>query len=177
MRHPVTPEDFAQVGSPYTSEALVTEIDRLLPLATADVALFAARGYGPAQLMQLQTCRVDLTTRTAEHRQQHGTKKSARTMRRDVAKSSPARRRLPCVTVRLAGIMASGNDVAGRGDEAPRLTATARGRRGLARGASTYEQVGLGTRLRTPRSDDVYPPRGAYLAPRAPPARSAQADR
>ena len=53
MPIPINPEDFSAIGARFQSEDIVSEIDRLVPLATADLAQLATRGYGPARLAQL----------------------------------------------------------------------------------------------------------------------------
>ncbi|UJR86785.1 hypothetical protein [Sandaracinus amylolyticus] len=78
MTIPVTREEIIRVGARFPSEAIVAEIDRLLPIAAEDQALLEAGGYGAELLDALRAHRATLTTETAERRAQRGQKKSAR---------------------------------------------------------------------------------------------------
>lgn len=78
MSIPITPEDFITIGARYLTEDIIAEIDRLFPLATADLQLLATRGYGATQLQALDTLRTALTSESASKTQQRGSKKGAR---------------------------------------------------------------------------------------------------
>ena len=78
MSIPITPEDFVVIGERYLSEDIVTEIDRLLPLATADITLLATRGYGASELSKLTAFRATLVAEVAGRNQQRGSKRGSR---------------------------------------------------------------------------------------------------
>lgn len=78
MPVPISTEDFVAVGERFLSEDLIAEADRLLPLATADIALLATRGYGPGELEKLSDFRDTLVAESAVRRGQRGSKKGAR---------------------------------------------------------------------------------------------------
>ena len=80
MPIPITPEDFVAIGERYLSEDIITELDRLLPLAAADITRLATRGYGASQLSKLTVFRVSLVAEVASRNQQRGSKKGSRTV-------------------------------------------------------------------------------------------------
>src|SRR5690606_17177481 len=75
---PITREDIIAVGERFPSEAIIAEIDRLLPIASADLAILEAGGYGAEHLDALRGYRATLTEETAARRAQRAQKKSAR---------------------------------------------------------------------------------------------------
>jgi hypothetical protein len=78
MPIPIDPEDFSAIGARFQSEDIVSEIDRLVPLATTDLPHLTTRGYGPARLAQLKAYRDNLVAEVAARKQQRGSKKGAR---------------------------------------------------------------------------------------------------
>lgn len=80
MSIPITPEDFISIGERYLSEDIIEEIDRLLPLATADITKLATRGYGEAELSKLIAFRSSLVAEVAGRKQQRGSKKGSRSV-------------------------------------------------------------------------------------------------
>jgi hypothetical protein len=78
MTIPITPEDYVTIGERYQSEDIVAEIDRLLPLATADIDLLATRGYGQTELSKVTGFRAALVAEVAGRNQQRGSKKGSR---------------------------------------------------------------------------------------------------
>lgn len=83
MAIPVTREDIIAVGARFPSEAIIAEIDRLLPIASGDLAVLEAGGYPAALLDQLRAHRAALTEETAARRAQRAQKKSARKVETD----------------------------------------------------------------------------------------------
>jgi hypothetical protein len=75
---PVTKEDFVKVGRRFSSDDLVHEIDRLLPMAQADQAALETGGYSQALLDELASLRDRLRAETAAKTDVHGAKKGAR---------------------------------------------------------------------------------------------------
>ncbi|APR77860.1 Hypothetical protein A7982_03207 [Minicystis rosea] len=80
---PVTAQDFIKIGERFDSADIVAEIDRLLPLATADIVLLATRGYGQSLLDELKEHRSGLIVAVAERDRGRGTKKGARRVEGD----------------------------------------------------------------------------------------------
>lgn len=74
----VTREEIITLGSRFSSESVVAEIDRLLPIAIADARVLEAGGYTAGLLDQLRGHRDALTAETAERRTQRSQKKGAR---------------------------------------------------------------------------------------------------
>jgi len=77
---PITAADFSAIGARFLSEDIITEADRLLPLATADIAAIATRGYGPSDLAKLIDLRATLIAEIAGRDRQRGSKKGSRTV-------------------------------------------------------------------------------------------------
>jgi hypothetical protein len=78
MSIPITAVDFTAIGERYQSEDIIDEVDRLLPLATADIELLATRGYGQAELSKVTGFRAALVAEVAGRNQQRGSKKGSR---------------------------------------------------------------------------------------------------
>jgi hypothetical protein len=70
MSIPITAEDFIAIGERYQSEDIIDEVDRLLPLATADIELLATRGYGKSELSKVTGLRAALVAEVAGRNQQ-----------------------------------------------------------------------------------------------------------
>ncbi|AKF09766.1 hypothetical protein DB32_006915 [Sandaracinus amylolyticus] len=80
MTIPITVEDLIAIGERFPSEAIIAEIDRLLPIASADLAMLEAGGYSADLLDALRGYRATLTEETAGRRAQRAAKKSARSV-------------------------------------------------------------------------------------------------
>jgi hypothetical protein len=78
MPIPITTDDFVAIGTRYLSEDIVSEMNRLIPLATTDLAVLSTRGYGQPELAALQGFRAQLVAEIADRDQQRGTKKGSR---------------------------------------------------------------------------------------------------
>ncbi|HOX44451.1 MAG TPA: hypothetical protein PK668_12680 [Myxococcota bacterium] len=75
---PVTREDFAKVGRRFSSEEIVNETDRLIPMATADLSTLETGGYSRAMLDELVAFRDQLRAESAAKSEVRGAKKGAR---------------------------------------------------------------------------------------------------
>jgi hypothetical protein len=78
MSMPVTRSDFAKIGARFATEAIINEIDRLLPLAQADIELLVSGGYTRQLFQELAEHRDLLRTHAASRRAQQGARKGAR---------------------------------------------------------------------------------------------------
>ncbi|HOX46881.1 MAG TPA: hypothetical protein PK668_25005 [Myxococcota bacterium] len=78
MLAPVSKEDFVTLGKRYRSEEIINALDRLLPLATADLAALEPAGYTPELLAELTALRDQIRDGSATCRQVRGSKKGAR---------------------------------------------------------------------------------------------------
>ena len=83
MSIPITAEDFIAIGARYDSPDIVAEIDRLIPLATADINYLTIRGYELTDLDQLKAHRDSLVAEVADRAQQRGAKKGSRKVEAD----------------------------------------------------------------------------------------------
>lgn len=83
MTIPTTRQDIIALGARVPSEAVIAEIDRLLPIAERDLAVLEAGGYSAARLDELRGHRATLTEETAARRAQRAQKKGARILEAD----------------------------------------------------------------------------------------------
>ena len=90
MPIPITAEDFIAIGERYQSEDIIDEADRLLPLATADIALLATRGYGKGELSKAAGLRAALVAEVAGRNLQRGSKKGSRSVEAHAIKEGKA---------------------------------------------------------------------------------------
>ena len=130
--HPTTREDFIAVGQRFVSEDLVAEIDRLAPIARADLPKLLGAGYEASDLDELLGYRAELSKESAERRKNRGTKKAARdvelkavregkrvlriavvALQNALAKRKPAPREKAETTVQLTQTLASQIDALG----------------------------------------------------------------
>lgn len=75
---PITREDFIEIGERFASEDIVGEIDRLAPVAKADIDPLTEGGYEQEDLDKLLQYRNKLSIEAAERRTARGAKKGAR---------------------------------------------------------------------------------------------------
>jgi hypothetical protein len=78
MNMPVTKEDFVRIGKRYSSSEIINELDRLLPLATADIQALAKAGYPAALLAELTALRDRIRQLCAGCREARGSRSGAR---------------------------------------------------------------------------------------------------